>query len=65
MNTVTSFQITCPPYPADTFSSDQKLTIIDRDSYMRLIALLTPEQHAALLDLAHNDQFTAIFARLA
>ena len=65
MNTVTSLQITCPPYPADIFSAGQKLTIIDHDSYMRLIALLTPEQADKLYTMATGDQFTAISGRLA
>lgn len=65
MNTMTSFQINCHEYPADVFTSDQKLTIIDHDSYMRLLAVLTPDQRAALLAMAHNDEFVAISGRFA
>ncbi len=47
-------------YLADRFTADTKLVIIERDSYMRLLAVLTPDQHAHLLDLAENDQFHGI-----
>lgn len=65
MNTMTSFQINCHEYPADVFTSGQKLTIIDHDSYMRLLALLTPDQRATLLAMAQGDEFAAIGGRFA
>lgn len=65
MKTMTSFQINCHEYPADVFTSNQKLTIIDHDSYMRLIDMLTPDQKAVLLAMAQGDEFIAIGGRFA
>lgn len=47
------------------FAPDTKITIVEFDSYMRLLNLLTPEQHAQLLELAHNDEFHAVAGYVA
>ena len=65
MNITTSFNITCPPYPADTFESGQRIVLVDHDSYKRLLALLTDEQRAANYENATSGLFTAISGRIA
>jgi hypothetical protein len=60
-----TFTIITPAHPSDIFTAGQKLTIIDHDSYMRLIGLLTPEQADDLYMTATNGDFTAISGRLA
>jgi hypothetical protein len=44
----------------DRFAPNTKITLIEWDSYLRLLELLTPEQHAQIGELAQNDDFHAI-----
>lgn len=64
MNTVTDFTITTSGHDATIFAPNQKLVLVDADSYQRLIDMLTPEQHTELYALALADRYVAIAGRL-
>ena len=44
----------------NNFAPDTKIALLEHDSYILLLDLLTPAQRAQLLEFAQNGQFNAL-----